>query len=357
MSLLRHSLSRIGALAAVASLSLASLGPLAQPVRADPAPDPGAVTLTIGIQSSGSSAAVAILEASGAFADTPYRVEWANFDGANAAVEALNAGAIDLDVGLNFAAPVLNQANATPPWTAGDRPFVIIGADRALNQAGIALVVHPEAGIGSLADLAGKKVSFAKGTANHYFFALAAEAAGLPLDRFELVLMPLSEARAAFVGGSVDALVTSVSNARPLITSGDGQVIATSEGLFDSYSWLVARPEVLADPAREAAVADVLVRLQAARVWEARNLDEVARIFTEAGRQKPEDAALNARESLSAYVPIDAGVIAANQRQADVFFAAGVAKTRIDAAIGFDTRFNDVVLAHPGPTGSVEATN
>jgi sulfonate transport system substrate-binding protein len=308
------------------------------------------VRLTIGIQSSGSSAVVAVIEASQVFKDTPYELNWANFDGANAAVEALHAGAIDLDVGLNFSAPVLNQANASHPWTTEDRPYTIIGASKQLNRAGIAIVVHPDAGIDSMEDLAGKSVSFAKGTANHYFFALAAEAAGIPLDRFELVLMPLSEARAAFVGGSVDALVTAVSNARPLVTSGDGKVLTTSDGLFDQYSWFVARPEVLEDPAREAAVADVLLRLQRSLIWQAENVETVAAVFSEVGHQEPADALLNAQEDTNAYVPITPEVIEANQRQARVFLDGGVAQSEIDASIAFDDRFNALIEANPGPT-------
>lgn len=337
----------LGAAALAFALSLA-------PATRAAEPDLSGVSLTIGIQSSGNSIATALLEASGVFEDTPYKLTWANFDGANAAVEALHAGAIDLDVGLNFSTPVLNQANASRPWTAEDRPYVIVGANLQLNRAGTAIVVRPNAGIGSIKDLAGKTVSFAKGTANHYFFAIAAENAGLDLADVNLALMPLSEARAAFVGGSVDALVTAVSNARPLITSGDGIVLATSEGLYDNYSWFVARPEVLRDPAREAAIADILVRLQKAAVWQSRNLDRVTEIFAKTGRQKPQDAALNAAESISAYVPIDAGVIAANRSQAEVFRKAGVTTTGFDAAIGFDDRFNAVIAANPGP-GAAEA--
>lgn len=331
-----------------AALALTGAVALAPDARAAE-PDLSSVSLTIGIQSSGHSIATALLEASGVFEDTPYRLTWANFDGANAAVEALHAGAIDVDVGLNFSTPVLNQANASRPWTVDDRPYVIVGANLQLNRAGTAIVVRPNAGIDSVKDLAGKTVSFAKGTANHYFFAIAAEKAGLDLADVNLALMPLSEARAAFVGGSVDALVTAVSNARPVITSGDGIILATSEGLYDNYSWFVARPEVLEDPAREVAVADILVRLQKAAVWQARNLDKVAEIFAKVGRQTPQDAALNAAENIAVYVPIDAGVVAANQSQADVFRKAGVITTEIDAAIGFDDRFNAVIAANPGP--------
>jgi len=145
-----------------------------------------------------------------------------------------------------------------------------------------------------VSDLAGKSVSFAKGTANHYFLAIAARKAGIDINKVKPVLMPLTEARAAFVGGSVDGLVTGVSNARPLITSGDGVVLITSEGLYDSYAWFVARPDVLRDPAREAATADILLRLQKANVWEAQHQAQVADVYVKVGHQQPKDAALNA---------------------------------------------------------------
>ena len=337
-----HSTSKPSNLRAILLLAPAlSLGIVAAQAAG---PDLRPVTLTIGIQNSGSSAAKAILEASHVFDGTPYKVVWADFEGADTAVGALNAGAIDADVGLNFSAPVLGQANSSHRWTAADRPYVIIGADKSLDPAGTAIVVHPNSGIKTVNDLAGKSVSFAKGTANHYFLALAAKKAGLDLAKVTPVLIPLTEARAAFVGRSVDGLVTAVSNARPLITSGDGVILTTSEGLFDSYAWFVARPEVLKDPAREAALADVLVRLQNANVWKAGHQDAVAAVYVKVAHQQPKDAVLNAA-ILSEFVPIDAAVVAANQDQADVFLAAGVAQTKIDAGLEFDARFNSVLAA------------
>lgn len=326
----------------------AALLAFADGARAE-SPDLSGVTLTIGVQNSGSSVVKALVDASGAFADTAYKLNWAEFDGANGAVEALHAGAIDIDFGLNFSAPVLNQANAARPWTKEDRPYVIVGASLQLNRGGTAIVVHPNSGIKTVNDLAGKSVSFAKGTANHYFLAIAAKKAGLDLKSITPVLMPLSEARAAFVGGSVDGLVTALSNARPLITNGDGTILTTSDGLYDSYAWFVARPEILKDPAKEAAVADVLVRLQKSSIWQAENIDKVTEIFIKEGHQKPADAALNAAENPSLYVPIDKKVIAAAQDQADVFHEAGVAATKVDASLEFDDRFNDVIAANPGP--------
>jgi len=327
---------------------------LAAPAAAQDAEalDLSGVEITIGIQSSGSSAATAILEASGVFEDTPYTLTWANFDGANSAVEALFAGAIDGDIGLNFSSPVLTQGNSSEPWTRDDLPFVIIGGNKSLGSNGISIVVHPDSGIETVADLEGKIVSFARGTAQHYFFAIAAREAGLDLDDVEFALMPLAEARAAFVGGAVDALVTAYSNARPVVSAGDGVIIASSAGLFDSYSWLVARPEALEDPLKEAAFADILRRLVLAQEWEEANQEQVVQIYIDVSRQSPEDALANVQDSNSQYVPLDAQAIAANQRQAEVFYEAGVISQQIDTSIVFDDRFNWVLEGGSGePAG------
>ena len=76
---------------------------------------------------------MAIRDASGLFENTPYKINWATFSGADSAIEALQAGATDVNVGLNFSAPILNQANTTEPWTVKDRPYVIIGANKQSN--------------------------------------------------------------------------------------------------------------------------------------------------------------------------------------------------------------------------------
>lgn len=309
---------------------------------------PGAVstTLTVGVQSSGSPVAKALLDASRQFEKTPYTIKWVDFSGADGAVEALSAGAIDLDVGLNFSTPVLQQANARQQWTRTARPYAIIGANYQIDRAGTAIVVHPASGIKSVKDLAGKSVSFAKGTANHYFLAIAAQQADLDLARVTPVLLPLTEARAAFIGRAVDGLVTAVTNARPIISSGDGVILKTSEGLYDNYSWLVARPEVLNDPVKAEAISDFLVRLQRANSWQEQNIEEATKVFIKAGHQNPKDAALNAVALISKYVPIDAKVIASNQDQADVFFKSGVVSKKVDASIAFDDRFNEIVAAY-----------
>jgi sulfonate transport system substrate-binding protein len=301
------------------------------------------LTLRVGIQNSGNSVGLQTLRASGVLDDAPYEVEIAEFDGANAAVEALNAGAIDADIALNSSAPVLADGNAASPWTAETAPFKIIGAVERPDDEGIAIVVRNGAGIDSLTDLVGKKVSFAKGTANHYFFVSAARAAGIDPAGFELVTIPLAEARSAYLGGAVDALVTSVANSRPLVSENDSKVLLTSKGQFVNYQFLVATRDALADDAKSEALGDLLTRLEAANRWESENLDAVAELYQTVAGQPAEDARLNAAEGIGHYVPLDRVVFDTQQAQADVFYEQGVATHRVDVSNQFDTRFNPLV--------------
>ena len=338
--------STVSALTLLA-LSLATA--LAQDNSADAGVDLRGVELVIGIQTASSNANAALVEASGVFKDTPYTLNWAQFNGASAAVEALQAGALDINISLNYSTPAINQANASVAWTLQDRPYVVVGARRQPNVE-IGVVVKPDSGIETMAGLAGKSAAFARGTVNHFFFALASEQAGLAPNEIETVLLPIAEARAAFIGGSVDALVTSLYTARPLVSSGEGKVIADSKGLFETYQWVVVRPEILKDPAKEAAVADILLRLQQQSIWQSENLDAVADIYARESRQSAEEAIATARDTFSYVVPIDGKVIAENQRQIEIFHAAGVANTLVDGSIAFDTRFNNIVASAEAPT-------
>jgi len=304
--------------------------------------DSSGLVLRVGIQNSGNSASVETLKASKALDGAPYKVELAEFDGANSAIEALNSGAIDADIALNSSAPVLADGNAAEAWTADSAPFKIIGAVERPADAGTAIVVKADSGINSLVDLKGKKVSFAKGTANHYFFVSAAKKAGLDPSTVELVTIPLTEARSAFIGGAVDALVTSVSNARPLVSKNGSKILVTSQGQFVNYPFLVATKAALADPKKSEALGDLLTRLENSNRWEADHLDEVARIYQTVAAQSAGDARQSATEGVGHYVPLDDKVFDTQQDQANIFYEQGVSKNQVDVHNEFDTRFNSL---------------
>lgn len=300
--------------------------------------DTSGVELTVAVLAISSNANQTARLESGAFDGTPYRVKWVEFEGSNAAMEALNAGAVDVGFELQSTITVLAQGNAKPTWTAETAAFTIVDALLPPPEGNQLVVVHPDSPIQSVADLQGKKVTYARGSLQHYFWAVAAEQAGLDLDEVELVELPAAEGRAAFQSGAVDAMLTSTRQVRPLLRDGTARVIAESTDLAQ-YRVHIVRRGVLDDPARAAAVSDLFDRAEAAEQWKVAHPEEVAALHERIALLSPEDAAFAARESVSTRVPLDDVVVAELQRQADVFFAEEVIAEQIDVALLFDRRF------------------
>jgi sulfonate transport system substrate-binding protein len=302
--------------------------------------DLSGVRLRVGVVASTSGFRQAIYDESGVYDDVPYRIEWSEFESAATAVEALNAGAIDMTVTQQSTVVVLGQGNAARPWTAETAPYVVVGAEVTISDPGFNLLVRPDSGIESVADLAGKKVAYAPGALGHYFIIRLALDAGLGSDDLEHVQLPAGEARAAFNSGAVDALVTGYRNALPLIASGEATVLATASDTIAAYSLSLVRAGVLDDPGMEFAVGDVLERVEASQQWSLANLDIVTHIHETVGNMDPDDARIAAEAGPKRRVPIDASVIAALQDQADVFLAEGIIANRIDVSVMFDDRYN-----------------
>lgn len=310
---------------------------------ASPDVDLSKVTLRIATQTSEINRR--LIEASGVLDDTPYEIDWAYFDGANSTIEALNAGAVDVSVGLASTGTVLAQANAPTPWTADDAPFRIVAATRTKEFSGSTIMVHADSGIETIDDLRGKKIGFAKGSFHHFFLVATLQEAGIPLSDVDIVTMPIAEARPAYDSGALDVLVTGVASGLPFVRSGDSKILTTSEGFVDFFSLVVAHQRALDDQGKAAAVADLLPRLVAADEWSAANPDAVTRLFEDVEKRTPEDAADSARLNPSDYFPVDDAFAATQQRQADIFFAEGVTSSEIDVRIAIDPRYNDIVEA------------
>ncbi len=301
--------------------------------------DTSGVTLKIAVSTENSESL--IREQSGVFEGTDYAIEWVEFNGSNATLEALNAGAIDLAV-LQSPSAVLSVANAGGPWSEDDAPFHAIAAWDTPDTPGFQLLVNPGSGIETLADLAGKTVAFAKGAMGHYFWAAAARDAGLQPGDVEEAIMPAVDGRAAFLGGQVDALVTGNRTAVMLIGEGDATSIASSSDYVPYYTLTVARRGLLDDPARAAAVADYLARYAQMHVWMHDNAQQLADVMVQTFEMTPEDA-LTVAETESRVRVALADAADDLQRMADLFFEIGVADTEIDVTVLFDDRLDSSV--------------
>ncbi|NML92234.1 ABC transporter substrate-binding protein [Novosphingobium olei] len=263
------------------------------------------------------------LDAADALQGAPYRVTWASFPGAAPLLEALNAGAVD-----------------TAP--AGDLPVVLaIAAGCRLKIVAVtksapesmAVIVPGGSPVRSVADLAGRQVivSSARGSIAHYLLLEALREADVPLDRVKIGFMLPTEAAAAFASGQIEAWATfGIFQAKA--EAAGARILRDGRGIGPGYTLITASDAALADPAKRAALRDVLGRMRQANRWCRANPARYAEIYA---RQTGVDIAIArkmvARERPDLFAPDDA-CLSAVQRAADRFAEYGMLPRRVRVA-------------------------
>ncbi|MGI4902423.1 MAG: ABC transporter substrate-binding protein, partial [Janthinobacterium lividum] len=122
-------------------------------------------------------------------------VSWTEFTAGPPQLEALNVGSIDFgDVGE--APPIFAQAAGAP---------LVYYGQTVPRPASEAIVVPSNSALRSAADLRRKKIALNKGSNVHYLLVRLLEKYKIPYDQVNLFWLAPSDARAAFVQGSVDA--------------------------------------------------------------------------------------------------------------------------------------------------------
>lgn len=145
------------------------------------------------------------------------QVEWDGpFAAAAPAVEALNAGAIDITVGSSTSSVTALAAGA---------PVVIFAYQRMSAEAE-AIVVKADSPIHSVADLAGHSVAVNRGGTGEYLLMQALEAAGVDPARVRRVYLSPADAGPAFASGGVDAIAAWDPFLTIALTNYGGRVLA-----------------------------------------------------------------------------------------------------------------------------------
>jgi sulfonate transport system substrate-binding protein len=287
------------------------------------------VVLRAGDQKGGTQS---VMKAAGVLEGLPYRLDWSQFAAAAPLLEALNAGAVDLafagDAPTTFALAAGVQARIVSPIRT--------------SGAGTAILVPPTSPIRTIADLRGRSIATNRGSIGHALVLAVIEAQGWKASDIRLVNLLPAEANAAFSTGSVDAWCSwGVYVAQARLADGARIVVDGGNGLLTGLSYLVATDEAIAR--RRAALLDFTRRLAAARHWAKAHPEDYARVLaTEIGVSQPV-ARLVFDTETPWPVPIDATVIADEQKTADRYLAAGLIRTRLDAPRLFDASFNEAL--------------
>ena len=122
-------------------------------------------------------------------------------------------------------------------------------------------------------------------------------------------------------------------------------MLATGEGTANGYGFQIASNAALAEPARSAAVADLLARIAAAQAYSDTHREQRARVWSAETKLPIAVTRRAAGRGPDLPVPLDDQVVASQQELADAFSDAGVVPGRIRFADAVDRRFEASTLA------------
>lgn len=269
-----------------------------------------------------------VLEASGQLKDLPYQIEWFNFPAAQPLAEALNAGAIDIG-GLGDAPLIFAYA-------AGAH-IRAVAATRS-QPIDLAILVAGNSPIRDAADLKGKRIATTRGSIGHFLVIATLERAGIKLSDVTLQFLQPADAKAALASGDVDAWSTW----DPYVALGElrdhDRSIANGVNLSSGLSFQAATLDAI--DTKRSTLDDFLRRVAAAQRWALSHPDEVAAIQSRV-TNLPADVLKVAYQRAQLHpIAIDDGVIAEQQRTADLYRRAGVIRAPLDVTPSFDKRFS-----------------
>ncbi|MBS1693520.1 MAG: ABC transporter substrate-binding protein [Actinobacteria bacterium] len=288
------------------------------------------VTLQIGDQKGGTES---LLRAANALDGIPYKVAFSTFTSGPPQVEAATAGKIDFAI----------TGNTPPIFGAAANAKVKVVSAYDGGGVGDQVLVHADSPIRSIADLRGKSVLVGKGSSAHGHILAQLQRAGLTTDDVKLVFLQPADAFSAFTKNQADAWAIWDPYTAQAAEQFPVRTIGQARDVTNGYWFGVASDQALADPKRNSALADFLVRFEKAAQWARDHPQEWARSYADAVGLDLTVAEVSQGRSLRLPTELDDEVVASEQKIADLFAESG----QIASAPAFenwvDRRYNDVL--------------
>jgi sulfonate transport system substrate-binding protein len=288
------------------------------------------VTLRVGDQKGGNRS---LLEISGFAKDLPYKIQWSEFPAAAPILEALNAGA--LDVGHTGDLAFLSI------YAAGS-PIKAIGGIRA-NADTQAILVRNDSPIKTAADLKGKRLAGTRGGWGQFLIDATLEKAGYKTTDATFAALGPVDAKIALVAGSIDGWAVWEPYVSYAVLKDNARVVADGKGLTPTLTFIIASDQAIAT--KREAIADLLQRLNRARLWARDHVDEYARNTAELTKL-PEDVLARAYKAQdNRPIAIDDGVIKEFQEASDRATRYGILSKQVDVSKAVDRSFTTAAPA------------
>ncbi|RDH79262.1 ABC transporter substrate-binding protein [Mycolicibacterium moriokaense] len=264
------------------------------------------LTLQVGDQKGGTES---LLRAAGALDGLPYRVVFSTFTSGPPQVEAATAGKIDFAI----------TGNTPPIFGAASNAKVKVVAAYDGSGLGDRILVHADSPIHAVSDLRGKRIAVGKGSSAHGNVLAQLDRAGLSPSDVDLVFLQPADALGAFAQRQVDAWAiwdpyTAQAEADIPVRS-----IAEAAGVTNGAGFGIASDEALADPKRNTALGDLLVRYAKAARWAQDHPDQWARDYGAAVGLDPEVAEASQARSLRLPTALSEQLVGSEQKLADLF--------------------------------------
>ena len=289
------------------------------------------VTLQIGDQKGGTES---LVRAAGVLENLPYKVAFSTFTSGPPQVEAAAAGKIDFAI----------TGNTPPIFGAASNAKVKVVSAYDGGGVGDQILVHADSPIQSIADLRGKSIAVGKGSSAHGHILGQLDKAGLTPNDVKLVFLQPADALSAFTQRQADAWAIwdpyTAQAAQQLPVRSIGQAKDVTNG----YWFGVASDAALADPKRNTALSDFLIRFEKAARWAKDNPEKWAQSYAAAVGLDLKVAEVSQSRSLRQPTELDDGVIASEQKIADLFAASDqIASPAPKFENWVDRRYNDAL--------------
>ena len=313
-----------GALAGCSSKA-ASPGPLSEAAgaAANSHPDWSQFTFTIGDNGGDGSQALAAI--TGVFDNAPYKVKFARFTYGPPLIQAAASGDIDL-----------GSVGDVPPITgaAKEYGFKIVGVQRSLTptQSSENIIVPKGSSIQTLAQLKGKKIAVAQGSSAHGLALNALKSVGLTPNDVQLDFLSPAAGATAFSTGKVDAWAIWNPQSAIAVEAGARILAKGLPPIDQTSSYYVASDASLNNPAKRAALTDVLERLSREFAWAVKHPDEYAKALAQEDGISLTDAKASVASFESRVTAVQSADITLEQQLSDAFFDAGQISKKVDVA-------------------------
>jgi sulfonate transport system substrate-binding protein len=256
-----------------------------------------------------------LLTDSGALGGADYKVNFVEF-GSGPLVDA-GFAAHRIDVGEMGDLPASLAVKSGLPVTAIAVSLPIGASEYLLARPGVT----------SISQLRGKPVAYTTGTAEQAFALRALHSAGLTQKDVQQVNVTLQELGTALDSGAAYASVVSVEQKVDYEQLHPNAVVLATQSTVSppSYDYLLGDNSALADPAKLAAIDDLLKRIVEAENWEkSHEAQFVTDYYVDVEHQTPAVAKIIlAAGGTTNYVPISSAVRSALQQVVALMASAG----------------------------------